>query len=227
MVVFCGVGFGFYFLYQSKKKQARLLKFLFYISTFAGLIYLGVFLDFVVTLLTGSNLAEPVGFTAFLSYIFFPPIMLAAIYVGAEIEFPDKKMHFVRLYAGASIIFYVLIIADFFMPPITSFYLGTYAPEGEGLIDYNIQLTSLAGIALIVMLLPVVLAVGLGAMINSGKSSGVIKKQFFWLGCGAFCYGVFGMMEGLIQPGPLVIIVRIGYISSFWFMYIGLSTSVR
>lgn len=224
MVVLCGIGFGFYFLYQSKKKGARLLKHLFFITIFAGLLYLGVFLDFIYFLLTETNLSEPPGLVAVISYIFFPPIMVSAIYVGAEIEFPDKKWHLVRTYIVGSIFFYIMI----FTFPLESFHIGSYALAGEdGLIDYNIELISPAGIVLILMLLPVVVAVGIGAMINSGKSSGIIKKQFFWLGCGAFCYGVFGMMEGLIQPGPLVVIVRIGYLASFWFMYVGLSTGIK
>jgi hypothetical protein len=116
------------------------------------------------------------------------------------------------------VIFNILIFID----PINSFYSGFYETQSERLIDYNINITSIAGIFLALMLIPLILLLGVRIMRDAFKTTGALRKKFFMISIGAFCYGIFGMLEGFTQPGFSVIIVRIGYLSSFWFLYYGL-----
>ena len=218
LVVVLGVVFGIFFFYQSKKKNIKLLVKLGFVTTFAGLLYLGVLIDFLYVFLTGKNFPNEYRQVALLSYIWFVPVMIAAILMTTEVlEFKRKKI-LVFLYIILGVIFNILIFID----PINSFYSGFYETQSERLIDYNINITSIAGIFLALMLIPLILLLGVRIMRDAFKTTGTLRKKFLLISLGAFCYGIFGMLEGFTQPGVSVIIVRIGYLSSFWFLYYGL-----
>jgi hypothetical protein len=216
LVVILGIIFGLFFYYQGAKKEVRLLKLLGLVSAFAGLMYLGVLLDFSWLLFQGENFGRLE--TPLSSYIWFPPVMVIAIYIATQIQLPEKAKYFALVYLIMGIIFYVLI----FMFPDSSFYTDIYETQDPHLWDYNINITSPAGIFLALMLFPVILIFGVGLLYSSTKTTGTLKKKFIFLAMGAFCYGIAGLFEGFTQPGIGVILVRITYLSSFWFMYAGL-----
>ena len=225
MEVIFGIVFGLFFLYQGKKRKANQLVKLAIVSMMAGLMFLGVFLDFVLIVLTGSNIDNSWGAAGLLSYIFFAPLIVLAMYIGSELHFPEKKnieKMLLVVYSTLGIIFTIIIFLD----PFSAFYFGYpdgYPNNPNELIDYNINLTSIAGLIMIFMLFSVLILLGLGTLIKGMKLSGEIRKRFILISLGAFCFGIFGIFEGLIVPGGILIIVRIGYLSSFWFLYYGLS----
>lgn len=223
MVVLSGFVFGSFFIYQSKKRGAKLLKQLAFIVIFAGLLYLGVFLDFVWVLTMGKNLSEPKGLVAILSYIWFPPAMISAVYLALGINNSKYTWHGTIGYMILTIFFYIHILFE----PLESFYIGSYAPSGEGLIDYNIQSNSLASLYLIIMLAPIIIGLIIGAFYYGRETTGAIRKQFSLLGLGVMSFGVFGLLEGFVQPGTFVIFIRIGYLTSFLWMYFGLTRSIE
>ncbi|MFO8019701.1 MAG: hypothetical protein R6U96_13830 [Promethearchaeia archaeon] len=216
LVVILGVIFGVFFIYQGHKKNVKMLQLLGLVSSFAGLMYLGVLLDFGWLLIREQNF-EKLG-TPLSSYIWFPLVMVIAIYIAARILFPEKAKYFILVYLIMGIIFYFLI----FSFSDSSFYTGFYEKSDPRLWDYNINVTSLAGIFLALMLFPVILIFGGGLLYKSTKTTGTLKKKFIALALGAFSYGFAGLFEGFTQPGIGVILVRIVYLSSFWFMYYGL-----
>ncbi|MGQ4872720.1 MAG: hypothetical protein ACP6IY_01475 [Promethearchaeia archaeon] len=218
LVVILGILFGIFFYYEGYKKNAKLLKKLCYVSAFAGLLYLGVLVDFISLLFTGKNFPNEFGQVALLSYIWFPLVMVVAINLASQIQFEEKTKYFMIPYIILGIIFYILIFID----PLGSFYFGFYENESIKLIDYNINMTSIAGIFLLIMLAPVIIAFAGGLIYHAMKTTGVLRKKFLIMALGAFFYGVFGSLEGFTQPGVMVIIVRIGYLSSFWIIYYGL-----
>ena len=70
---------------------------------------------------------------------------------------------------------------------------------------------------------PVMIFMGIGAIIAMRKSTGVLKRKFLAGLGGILCFAIFGFMEGLgEQLGILIVIVRIGYMSSFLLMYLAL-----
>ena len=93
---------------------------------------------------------------------------------------------------------------------------------GELLIDYNVNMFTPAGIIMAILLLAVLIILGFGFLTKSFQSTGVLRKKFFFLSMGSICFCIFGLLEGLTEPGFLVIFVRIGYLFSFWLMYYGL-----
>ena len=217
-VVIFGIIFGSYFMYKSRKTESKVLIYLGLANLFAGLAFLGVFLDFLLVITLRINLDNTHGMVAILSYIWLPPAVITAIYIGALLIIPKAKWYVMSVFFLLVIIFYVVI----FLNPFGSFNFVPPTIPGDGLIDYNLNLFSLAGILMAVFLLFVIALLGIGFLIKSFKSTGILRKKFLLLSLGAICFCVFGLLEGLTIPGFTVIFVRIGYLSSFWLMYYGL-----
>ncbi|MFX1321790.1 MAG: hypothetical protein ACFFAQ_09100 [Promethearchaeota archaeon] len=218
-VVIFGIIFGLFFIYVSRKRGAKLLIYLGLANLLAGLMFLGVFLDFLLVVLTENNIDNTNGLVGILSYIWFGPVIIVSMFIGAELLTPNIKWYIVLIVLILSIVFEIVI----FMDPLGSFYFDepTTTPP-ERLIDYNVNLNTLAGILMGSFLLSVLIFLGFGFLYKAFQSTGEIKKKFYFLSIGVFCFCIFGLLEGLTAPGFMVIIVRIGYLSSFWFMYVGL-----
>ncbi len=218
-VVIFGIIFGLFFIYRSRKTKAKLVAFLGTANMFAGLMWLGVFIDFLLVLTIRHNLPNN-GSVAILSYIWFAPAIITAMYIGAELLTPKIKMYILVIILIISIFFEIVVFLD----PLGSFNFVPSPPDDPliNLIDYNVNLMTLAGILMGVMLITVLVFLGLGFLYKALQSSGVIRRNFLYLSAGSICFCIFGLLEGLTVPGILVIIVRIGYLSSFWLMYLGL-----
>ncbi|MFX1260309.1 MAG: hypothetical protein ACFFAN_20865 [Promethearchaeota archaeon] len=218
-VVIFGILFGLFFMYKAVKTKAKLLFYLGLANILAGLMFLGVFTDFLLVLFTESNIDNTNGLDGILSYIWFAPVIIVSMFIGAELLTPRIKWYIVIIFLILGIVFEIVIFVD----PIGSFYFDEpiTSPPKE-LIDYNVNLDTLAGILMGCFLLSVLFFLGFGFLYKAFQSTGEIKRKFFFLSIGVFCFCIFGLLEGLTAPGYLVIIVRIGYLSSFWFMYIGL-----
>lgn len=217
-VLIFGFLFGFFFIYKSKKTTAKILIALGLATLFAGLVFLGVFLDFVIVLVSGVNMDNTNGLVGILSYIWLAPAIITAIYIGSKLLVPKLKWAIISLFVVLSIFFYVII----FMNPFAAFNFDYPANPGELLIDYNTIITSIAGMLMAFFLLSTIILLGFGFLIKAFQSTGVLKKKFFLLSLGAIFFCVFGLLEGLTAPGLMIIFVRIGYLASFWFMYYGL-----
>lgn len=218
-VVVLGIVFGLFFIYKSRKTGAKLLLYLGLANMLAGLMFLGVFIDFILVLTLEQNI-ENNGIVAILSYIWFAPVIITSMYIGAMLLTPKIKLHIVIIFLIISIAFEIII----FMDPLNSFNFipEPHTPPDGLLIDYNVNLTTLAGILMGGLLLPVLIFLGFGFMIKGLKTSGDIRRNFLFLSTGSICFCIFGLLEGLTVPGFLVILVRVGYLSSFWLMYLGL-----
>ena len=219
-VVIFGFIFGFFFLYKARKSGAKILTILGFVNILAGLMYLGVFTDFLVVLATETNLDNSYGLVGILSYIWFAPVMILALYIGAELLLPKRKWYLMSIIIIICIVFVIL----FFMDPMGTFNFVPPPVLGASLIDYNVDLFKPAGIIMAILLLAVLIVLGFGFLIKSFQSTGVLRKKFFFLSMGSICFCIFGLLEGLTAPGDIimVIIVRIGYLISFWLMYYGL-----
>jgi hypothetical protein len=219
-VVIFGILFGLFFFYRSKKTKAKLLGFLGLANMLAGLMFLGVFTDFLFVILTENNIDNTNGLVGLLSYVFYAPTIITAMYIGAELITPKQKWYIISIIAIISVVFEIVIFVD----PLGSFNFDPVPPAtpDDALIDYNVNLNTFAGILMGLLLIIVLIFLGIGFLYKAFQSTGLIKKKFFLLSLGSIFFCIFGLFEGLTVPGPLVILIRIGYLSSFWFMYFGL-----
>ncbi|MFW9948584.1 MAG: hypothetical protein ACFFKA_00490, partial [Candidatus Thorarchaeota archaeon] len=206
------------FMYKSKKAQGHMLIFLGLANLFAGLAFLGVFIDFLLVVFTQANLDNTIGMVGILSYIWLPPAVITAIHIGEKLLIPKANWYIVSTFIVLGIIFEIIV----FVMPFSSFNFIYPSIPGDGLIDYNLNILSLAGIMMAIFLLTIIVLLSTGFLVKAFQSTGVLKKKFLLISLGSLFFCVFGLLEGLTIPGFFVIFVRIGYLSSFWFMYYGL-----
>jgi hypothetical protein len=220
-VVIFGIIFGSFFIYRARKTKAKLLMYLGLANMLAGLMFLGVFIDFLSVLILQQNMPNN-GIVAILSYIWFAPVIVTAMFIGAELLTPKLKLYIIIIILAVSVFFEIIV----FLYPLESFNFNPPAPTPatENLIDYNVNIFTLAGLLMGGLLVSVIIFLGLGFIYKAFQSSGAIRKNFLYLSAGSLCFCIFGFLEGLTVPGFTVIIVRIGYLSSFWLMYLGLKT---
>ena len=67
VISYCGI--GLFFIYKSKKTDAKLLIYVSIVGICFGLQYLGSFIDFVTILLTDNNMDNPNGLYGILNQI--------------------------------------------------------------------------------------------------------------------------------------------------------------
>ena len=218
-VLLIGCILGLIFIYKSLKLEADVLLRIGLVTIFAGLAFLGVFVDFLIVLSTGHNIDNSTGIVGLLSYIWIAPFIIIAIYIGSELIFPEKKWYITIGFTILMIIFEVLIFLD----PVGSFnFVPPKGGSGTALIDYNVKLTSPAGILMIIFIVSTILFLGVMTLFRAIQSTGDLRKKFLLLAIGMFLYAIFGFMESLTELGFLLIPVRIGYISGPIFMYFAL-----
>ena len=217
-VVIIGCILGIVFIYKSKKLEADILFYVGLVMAFAGLALLGVFLDFLVVIFTGKNIANNWGQVGLLSYIWVAPLIVTAIYIGAQLMIPEKKLHITLVFVVLMIIFEILL----FLNPVGSFNFVYPSSSGNALIDYNLKLTTPAGILMLIFVASTIIFLGFGFLIKAIQSTGELRRKFLLLTVGVFMYAIFGLLESLMEPGYLLLVVRIGYISGPIFMYLGL-----
>ena len=219
-VVIFGLIFGSFFILRARKIKAKLLVYLGSATIFAGLLFLGVFLDFIFVIITGTNLNNTNGLIGLLSYVWYAPAVILSIYIGVELLLEKKNWLFLSVYIILSLIFEVFI----FIFPMDSFSFEypLDMDNPETLIDYNINLFSIAGILMAILLIPLLILLGFGFFRKAMQSSGNIRNKFLLLSAGSISFCLFGLLEGLTAPGIAIIFVRLGYLSSFWLFYLGL-----
>ncbi len=216
-VVLAGLIIGLIYLRRGIKIKSKPLKILAFATIFAGLMYLGVFLDFMSVLASGVNIDNSMGQVGLLSYFWFAPVIICAVWFGTEIERKVKPIYIVIIFIIIGVIFEIVVFTD----PLNSFYFNTIT-DGTSLTDYSIRRFSLAEYLMIGLLGPVMVFMGIGAIIAMRKSTGILKRKFFAGLAGILCFAIFGFMEGIALLGGLIVIVRIGYMSSFLLMYLAL-----
>ena len=218
-VVLIGCILGLFFIYKSRKLGTNVLLRIGLVTIFAGLAFLGVFVDFLIVLSTGHNIDNSTGIVGLLSYIWIAPFIVLAIYVGSELIIPEKKWYITTVFLILMTIFEILIFLD----PLGSFnFVPPKGGSGTALIDYNVKLTSPAGILMIIFIVSTILLVGVLTLIRAIQTTGELRKKFLLLAIGILLYAIFGFMESLTELGFLLIPVRIGYISGPIFMYFAL-----
>lgn len=143
----------------------------------------------------------------------YPP----SIYYIRTLNPPEEMVYSYRI-SDNRFFFYLMIFLDPFGsvvligPPIKGFY------HKAGLNP--LSLTGLIGTILMFFGL---FFSGLGFLIKSVKSKGDIKRKFLDLALAMILGYTFGFLDSFVESFVLVI-VRIGFISSNWFSYLGLKT---
>lgn len=207
-----------YVVYKSRKTHLNLLLYLGLVFIFAGLIYTGDFLDFLTILLTQTNIDNSFGIIGLINWMWFPGVVIFAMYLGAELIVPEKKKYIFSIYLVLGIIFELFLFLDL----SGSITYDIPLNPGEDLINDNLVFESIAGILVLVFLLSILIFDGIGFLIKSIQSTGVIKKNFLLLSLGAFIYIIGGILDGLFSPGITLIFIRSAMALSALLFYLGI-----
>ncbi len=221
-VILVAVILGLISLFKSKKLGAKLLTYLGLTIFFIGLLYLGPFTDFLLVLITSSNINVPpfgIAFYGILSYLWIAPAIILAMYIGGELLIPKRKWILIIIYSILAVVFEWFLWTD----TANTFQFDLPAP-GEEIIDSNFNRTSPAFLLMVIFIASIIVFHGIGFISKSIKSTGVIKKKFLLLGIGFLVFSIAGAGDSLVNPDITLVIVRLGMISSIILMYYGLKT---
>ncbi|KKL83605.1 hypothetical protein LCGC14_1973060 [marine sediment metagenome] len=211
------VFFGLFVAYKSRKTHLNLLMYLGFTYFFAGLIYTGDFLDFLSILITQTNVDNSIGIIGLINWMWFPGVVLFAMFFGAELIIPKRKWLIFFIYLVLGIIFEIFLLLDL-SGSVTYVYPSI---PGEDLINDSLVFESIPGILMLFFLLSILVFDGIGFLRKSIQSTGVIRKKFFLLSLGAFIYIIGGILDGLFSPGIALIFIRSAMAISAVLFYLG------
>ncbi|MFX1339347.1 MAG: B-box zinc finger protein [Promethearchaeota archaeon] len=212
---------GIFFLYESRKTNAKLLFYLGMTLFFYGLMFVApAFLDFFTILLTGKNMDfNSMLFANSISWMWLTPITIISMYIGAELLFPKKKLYVLIPYLILSSLFIVFI----FLEPEASFHFDYPDTPGENTVDETLVFESPAGIIGFICILSILIFNGFGLLYRSIQSIGIIRKKFLFVSLGYILITLCAILEGLFIIGIFVVLLfRIIPIFATWLIYFGL-----
>ncbi|MFX0075160.1 MAG: hypothetical protein ACFE96_06945 [Candidatus Hermodarchaeota archaeon] len=209
--------FGLFAIYKSRKTHSNPLLYLGLTYFFAGLIFIGDFLDFVTVLITNENLENPMLFIGLLNWMWFPGVVLFGMYFGAELIIPKRKLAIFIIFLSLGIIFEVLL----FLFPADALTFTYPTNPGEDLINDSLIFESIVGILALIFLVSILILDGFGFLRKGIQSTGIIRRKFYYLSIGAFLYIIGGVLDGLFDPGLILIVIRSAMIVSALLFYLG------
>ncbi len=217
IVVFATIFSLFILIKSLKGTKTKTLMFGAFMGLFAGLLWLGPATDFFFILITQTNLPNDFGLYGILSYMWVAPASFCAIYLGAAVTAPKWKMPLLIITIILGIIFEYIL----FFHTLEVFEFHAPAIPGENLIDSNFIRLS-AGYLLIGCFVGLVFVFcGIGTLIHGIKTTGEIRKRFFYLATSFIVFCVVAIFDALFDPTIVLFIVRLGMIASAFFLYYG------
>ncbi len=208
--VILGILWGVISIYRSRKTNSKYLFLVGLIVIFISLLFLGLFLDFMLILITGKNLDNSYGLHGILTYMWFGPLVFM-FYLLADIIFPDLNPHLKRILL--IYIFVLCVIFEFFLftDPFNSINFQYPNKSGENLIDNTLIEWSPLFFLLSMTLFPALLVGEIILLSQSIKSSGVVRKKLLFLFFAIILFFGVGSLDVLIIL-PDITLITIRYI---------------
>jgi len=209
--------FGLFFIYKSKKTNAKLLFYVGLAAVFFGLAYFASSVDFITILLTGNNMDNSYGLKGILTNMWTPITIILLLYSGSELLIPKKKWYIISINIVLGIVWELLIFFD----PMGSFTFVYPESPGENTIDVWINFGSPVGILYLIFVLEIFIMWCIGFLYKSFKSTGIIRKKFFLLSIGMIYTLIFTVMGTYIPSSIIKILFYFGTVSGLIFFYYG------
>ncbi|MHA1933500.1 MAG: toll/interleukin-1 receptor domain-containing protein [Promethearchaeota archaeon] len=207
------IAIGIFFIIKSRETKVVIIGYTGIISICIGLMFLGSILDFFTIVFFDINIEEEL-FGIF-TYIWIPPLILSAIYIGIEMMVPKQKLSLLSIYTVLSGMFLVSII---FFPGDSFTFINI--TSGIYLGDSRFSFPNPAFIIMIIFLSSVLCFNGIGILLRSFKSTGLVRKKYILISIGFTTFAIYSFIESLFI-GPLVFFARIFMVSSPLLLYFG------
>ena len=218
IILFFGVIMAIHLYYKWKMTRMQTHILMAFMMLFCGLMYLGVFLDFLAVLLTDHNIKNDQGQVALLSYVWYPILLTLTLSFFADILMPKKKYYFIIPFSMLSIFFYVAIFSD----TSGSFNFEYPQTPGNALINYSLNSLSMAGLYAMMGITIGVIFMVFGLIPKCFKFKGEIRRKYLDIIIGILLIWIGGLTEVLLETGFLYIIFRGLYIFGYYLYYLGL-----
>jgi len=212
--------FGLFAMIKARRTKSNPLFYLGLTYFFAGLIFIGDFLDFVTVLVTLTNIDNSTGIIGLINWMWFPGVVIFGMFFGAELIILKRKWIIFVVYLILGIVFDVLL----FMDPFGAFTFTEPDPLGSDLINDSLILESIPSILALFFLVSILILDGFGFLRKGIQATGTIRRRFFYLSLGALFYIVGGILDGLFDPGITLIFIRALMIISPILFYLGVRT---
>ena len=212
---------GLFFLYKSRKTNAKLLSYMGLVIIFDGLIWSAGIIDFLTILATGNNL-NPVYLFAIFAQGWVGLVMIPGFYLVFELLLSNRKKKIIltTVYSILAIIYELFVIFD----TQNNYNIITPANPGEDLLDLTHVILAPNFIIFNFFQISVLIFYVFGFLYKSFQSTGVVRKKYRYLSIGFFIFISCGVFDSFFSGGGgyLLPIVRIALISSVPFWYLGL-----
>jgi hypothetical protein len=221
-IVLSATIFGLFSLYKAIKLKAKLLGVAALTMFFVGLLWLGPFVDFISLLLNEENIGNPPDdyrIYAYISYMWVAPTLIFALYLGSELIWPKGKWILVGIYIVLGVVF------EWFLWFYTDDSFAELAPTETGnIIAASFERSHPTYILVVLFLLSALFFLGIGFLIKAKQATGDLRRKFLFLAIGFIIFVLAGASDSLIEPGPILWIIR-GVMMTFaiW-LYLGLKT---
>ena len=212
-----GFTFSLRLIYESLKRQVKLLFFAGVMIIFMTLVYLGPFFDFLTILLTGSNFPNK-EILAILSNVWDGPIIISLSYVLGELIYPKYRKYILVF----SFILCALLEVFLFLDPLGSIRVILSQDPGEIAHFVPMLIGSpffIAQSILIVVGLPLFL---IGLSYKVIQSNGIIKKKYTFLTIAFSLYITSMALFTYLHAAILFTILNVLVFISYCFLYLGL-----
>jgi len=220
-IVVFGIIWGSVSFIKSIRLRAKLLSYMGATMVCLGFIWAAIATDFLVVVITGTNLENPSGLLSILTWIWVPPTIGFSMYVDSNLIVPDKKKF---LQAIAYIFFILGILWEIFIIFDTMNSFLFIEPESPNVDFYDdiLAVGSPAGIIATIFFLFLLNFCGFGFLYRSFRSTGLLRKKFIYLTLTVFLTGGCGILDGLTSQGITLIFVRLGIFGGLFFWYLSI-----
>ena len=213
-IIVFGYSVGAFFFYKARKENIRLLTFYSLFTIFSVTGWLPIVIDFISVILTNHSLDKKL-----YSVMMWVPVNIAGMlmyYVAAKLIAPNRKL-FIIIPAFTAHTFF--IISAIFAP--LEDYVFIEPPDVGFIHKAGLNPTSIASFLGLLNFIVILIVIGMGYLIKSFKSKGILRKKYFYLSVATFLIIGFGMYDSF-AVGVALILSRIGATSNNIFAYLGL-----
>ncbi len=218
-IVLSATLFGLYTLYKALRLKATLLGVAALTMFFVGLLWFGPFVDLIFLIVKEENI-EPYRAYALLSYMWVAPTLVFAIYLGGELIWPKGKWILVVIYVLLGVIFEMFLWFNTY----SSFEELAPTDPGETIIAASFDRTHPTFILVAIFLVSALTFLGIGFIIKAKQATGELRRKFLFLAIGFIIFVFTGASDSLIEPGPLLGIIRGAQMTFAIWLYLGLKT---
>lgn len=204
--VILGIVWGLVSIYRSRKTKSKYLFYVGMIVICISLLFLGLFLDFMLILITGKNMDNSYGLHGILTFMWFGPLVFL-FYLLADIVLPDLNPYLKRILQIYILILCIIYEILLFIDPFGSIRFQYPKNSGENLIDNTLIEWSPLFILLSMTLFPAIIVGGMTLLYQSIKSTGIVRKKLLLLFFAIVLFFGIGSLDILVFLSDITLIV--------------------